>query len=194
MSTLPIRVVKVGGSLFGFVQFVPAWRNWLAEQPPAANVMIAGGGQLADVIREADAAWQLGDEASHWLCVDVLGVSARLLATLLPESLWEATWEGLLQRLAICDGRQPIVFCPVQFLRDVEACLPPEPLPHSWIATSDSIAARIARALPAAELVLLKSADPPKLAADQPSYVDGYFVNASQGLNHVRMVNLRRFA
>ena len=86
MSGLPIRVVKVGGSLFGFTEFVQAWNGWLAEQPPAVNVLIAGGGKLADVIREADAAWGLGEEAAHWLCVDVMGVSARLLATLLPKS------------------------------------------------------------------------------------------------------------
>ena len=65
MSGLPIRVVKVGGSLFGFAGFVAALNEWLAEQPPAVNVLIAGGGKLADVIREADAAWGLGDEAAQ---------------------------------------------------------------------------------------------------------------------------------
>ena len=161
MSGLPIRVVKVGGSLFGFGGFVAAFHGWLAEQPPAVNVVIAGGGKLADVIREADAAWGLGDEAAHWLCVDVMGVSARLLATLLPDCRWEDAWDGLLPLLGVGDGRQPIIFSPVQFLREVETDLPPRPLPHSWSVTSDSIAARIAQVLPAGELVLLKSADPP---------------------------------
>ena len=145
MSGLPIRVVKVGGSLFGFAGFVAALNEWLAEQPPAVNVLIAGGGKLADVIREADAAWGLGDEAAHWLCVHVMGVSARLLAALLAESRWEAAWDDLLELLPASDGRQPIVFCPVRFLREIEASLPPRPLPHSWSVTSDSIAARIAQ-------------------------------------------------
>lgn len=194
MSGLPIRVVKVGGSLFGFAGFVAALNGWLAEQTPAVNVLIAGGGKLADVIREADAAWGLGDEAAHWLCVDVMGVSARLLATLLAESRWESAWDDLLPWLAASDGCQPIVFCPVQFLREIEAALPPPPLPHSWSATSDSIAARIAQALSADELVLLKSADPPAQAACGPPYVDEHFAAAAQGLNRVRFVNLRRFA
>jgi aspartokinase-like uncharacterized kinase len=193
MSGLPIRVVKVGGSLFGFAGFVAALNEWLAEQPPAVNVLIAGGGKLADVIREADAAWGLGDEAAHWLCVHVMGVSARLLAALLAESRWEAAWDDLLELLPASDGRQPIVFCPVRFLREIEASLPPRPLPHSWSVTSDSIAARIAQVLSAEELVLLKSTDPPDQAADRPPCVDDHFAVAAQGLNHVQFVNLRRF-
>lgn len=194
MSGLPIRVVKVGGSLFGFGGFVAAFHGWLAEQPPAFNVVIAGGGKLADVIREADAAWGLGDEAAHWLCVDVMGVSARLLATLMPDCRWEDAWDSLLPQLGAGDGRQAIVFSPVQFLRELEADLPPRPLPHNWSVTSDSIAARIAQVLPADELVLLKSADPPGDAATRPPYVDECFSMAAQGLNLVRFVNLRRFA
>ncbi len=194
MSGLAVRVIKVGGSLFGFGGFVAAFHGWLAEQPPAVSVVIAGGGKLADVIREADAVWGLGDEAAHWLCVDVMGVSARLLAMLLPDCRWEDAWNGLLPLLGAGDGRQPIVFSPVQFLREIEAGLPPRPLPHSWNVTSDSIAARIAQVLSASELVLLKSADPPGDAAPRPPYVDEHFTTAAQGLNRVRFVNLRRFA
>jgi aspartokinase-like uncharacterized kinase len=194
MSELPVRVVKVGGSLFGFAGFVPAWRGWLAEQPPAVNVLIAGGGKLADVIREADAAWGLGEEASHWLCVDVMGLSARLLAAVLPEARWEDRWEGLLRLLADGEGGQAIIFSPVQFLRQIEASLPPRPLPHNWSVTSDSIAARIAQVLSATELVLLKSADPPDQAKDRPPYVDDHFAAAAKGLLRVRFVNLRRYA
>jgi len=123
-----------------------------------------------------------------------MGVSARLLATLMPDCRWETAWDGLLPLLGAGDGRQSIVFSPVQFLREVETDLPPRPLPHSWSVTSDSIAARIAQVLPAGELVLLKSADPPGDAATRPPYVDEYFATAAQGLNRVRFVNLRRFA
>lgn len=194
MSALPVRVVKVGGSLFGWAEFVSAWRGWLAEQPPAVNVLIAGGGKLADVIREADAAWGLGEEASHWLCVELLDVSARLLAAVLPEARREDSWDGLLRLLSDGDGHQPIVLSPGQFLVEVEAGLPPQPLPHRWSVTSDSIAARIAQVLSAAELVVLKSADPPGPFAHGPPYVDHHFAAVSEGLNRVRFVNLRRYA
>ena len=194
MTACPVRVVKIGGSLFRFGALVQAWDRWLTEQPPAVNVLIAGGGQLADVIREADAAWGLGDEAAHWLCVDVLAVSARLVAATLKESRLETNWDRLRQSLEASDCRQPIVFCPVQFLQQIEERFPPQPLPHRWSVTSDSIAARIAGILSADELVLLKSADPPARAANQPPYVDGYFIKAAEGLNRVRFVNLQRYA
>ncbi|MCU0874487.1 MAG: hypothetical protein MUE50_19300 [Pirellulaceae bacterium] len=192
MSAFPLRVIKVGGSLFDFAAFPKAWSRWLAEQPPAVNVLIAGGGKLADVIREADQAWGLGDEAAHWLAIDVLAASARLLAAILKDARLEHDWERLLHRVAEREVGPPIVFCPVRFLQQREARFPPHPLPHGWSVTSDSIAARIAGILDAEELVLLKSADPP--AQLQPPYVDEYFVQAAEGLTCVRSVNLRRYA
>jgi aspartokinase-like uncharacterized kinase len=147
---------------------------------------------LADVIREADEIWELGDEAAHWLAIDVLAASARLLAAVLRDARLENDWECLLQRVAERKVDPPIVFCPVRFLQQREDGYPPQALPHDWSVTSDSIAARIAGILPADELVLLKSADPP--AQVQPPYVDEYFVQAAAGLNCVRFVNLRRYA
>jgi aspartokinase-like uncharacterized kinase len=192
MSALTVRVIKVGGSLFDFEAFPQAWRRWLAEQAPAVNILIAGGGKLADVIREADQTWELGDEAAHWLAIDVLAASARLLAAVLRDARLENDWECLLQRVKEREEGPPIVFCPVRFLQQREDGYPPQALPHDWSVTSDSIAARIAGILPADELVLLKSADPP--AQVQPPYVDEYFVQAAAGLNCVRFVNLRRYA
>jgi aspartokinase-like uncharacterized kinase len=192
MTAFPLRVIKVGGSLFEFPALPQAWNRWLAEQPPAVNVLIAGGGKLADVIREADQAWRLGDEAAHWLAINVLAASARLLAAILRDVRLEPNWDYLLQLRNERELAGPIVFCPVEFLRHSEARFPPQPLPHDWSVTSDSIAARIAAILGADELVLLKSADPP--APAQPPYVDKYFEQAAAGLNCVRLVNLRRYA
>lgn len=193
MSALTVRVIKIGGSLFDFGAFPQAWSRWLAEQPLAVNVLIAGGGKLADVIREADQAWGLGDEVAHWLCIDVLTVSARLLAAILQDVHLERDWERLLQRVKNREVGPPfVVFCPVQFLQTVENRFPPQPLPHGWSVTTDSIAARIAGILDADELVLLKSADPP--AEAQPPYIDEYFERAAEGLKRVRFVNLRRYA
>jgi len=81
MTARGVRVIKVGGSLFDYAGFLPAWKRWSAEQPPAAQVLIAGGGKLADAIREADTVWGLGDETAHWLCIDTLAVSASRMAS-----------------------------------------------------------------------------------------------------------------
>lgn len=189
MSERVVRVVKVGGSLLDFAALPQAWSRWLAAQGPAVNVLIAGGGRLADVIREADRAWGLGDETAHWLAIDVLAASSRLLAAILPDACLERDWEQLCQRVQRQSAGPSIVFCPVDFLQRQEPRLPPRALPHGWHVTTDSIAARIAMILDAQELVLLKSAAAPP--RPQPPYVDEYFVQAAEGLRCVRFVNLR---
>ena len=192
MTASTVRVVKVGGSLLQFDGLVPALRRWLAAQTPAVHVLMAGGGALADAVRDADRRFALGEERAHWLCVEVLQVTARLLAALLPEMpLVKTTAE--LQCLISAGPPAAAVFCPADFLEREEPLVPGPPLPRTWSATSDSIAARLAVALGADELVLLKSADPPD-GADPAGedYVDGHFRTAARDVPAVRMVNLRK--
>ena len=186
-----VRVVKVGGSLFGFRQLAAALRRWLAEQAPATHVLVAGGGAFADAVRTADARFSLGEETSHWLCIDALRVSARLLAALLPEASWTTTLSELRSAIAADRCASPIVFCPADFMRHVEPVVDDHPLPHTWAVTSDSIAARIAEVLGARELVLLKATDPPAEAGAAGDYVDSWFPLAAENIGSVRLVNLR---
>jgi len=194
----PLRIVKVGGSLFDWPELPQALCQWLAAQSPAHNVLIAGGGALADVIRRADATHRLGEPTAHQLCVELLGVTARILQSLIAErarlmtygELLEAQYAHRLPNCLVLDART--------FLTHQELSAPGMPLPHTWDVTSDSIAARIAEVLAADELVLLKSREPPQdsslaaLAADD--YVDRYFPAAANGFRgNVRMVNLRAF-
>jgi aspartokinase-like uncharacterized kinase len=182
------RVVKLGGSLLDFDGLVPRLRAWLAAQTPLANVMLVGGGSLADAIRGAFARHPLGEEAAHWLCIRLLGVTGELVAGLLPEAVLVKRFDELLGERATT---RLAVFEPEQFLRD-EAV---DPLPHSWDVTSDSIAARVAARLDAAELVLLKSGRPAGRATLQDAadagYVDRYFPIAAAGLARIRCVDLR---
>jgi aspartokinase-like uncharacterized kinase len=192
------RVIKLGGSLLDFEGLVPRLRKWLAAQPPMPTAMLVGGGRMADAIRDAYAMHSLGEEAAHWLCIRLLGVTAELVARLLPEATFLRDFDGLLVER---DATRPVVFDPERFLRE-EASLAERscagkiaPLPHSWDVTSDSIAARLAAFLRAGELVLLKSrlpdhADTLEHAADA-GYVDRYFPTAAAGLPRVRCVNLR---
>lgn len=188
----PARVVKVGGSLFSFPRLGPALREWLAEQPPAANILLAGGGPFAEAIREADARFQLGEERSHWLCVAALELSARLLAELLPACRLVSTCAALQQEIATARPG-PLVWAPAVYLREEDQLHPEGALPHTWAVTSDSIAARVARVVGADELVLLKSADPPEGDWTQAGYVDGYFRHAARHIPRVRCVNLCRY-
>jgi aspartokinase-like uncharacterized kinase len=193
----PVRVVKVGGSLFHWPLLPRALTNWLEVQPPAANVLIAGGGALADAIRQADASFHLGDERSHARCLEVMGVTARMLAELLKD------------RAPLVSDLGSIVSAPSstswftldvrRFMLQQEPQLQGERLPHTWDATSDSIAARVAVALTADELVLLKSCDPPgdyscaQLAAS--GIIDQCFPKVAEDFRGaIRLVNLRAMA
>jgi aspartokinase-like uncharacterized kinase len=193
VSSHPVRVVKVGGSLLTFSELPRVLNDWLLIQPPTRNVLLAGGGELADVIRTMDGRFHLGEEASHWLCIDVLGVTARLLQTVLPHSHLVSSLADLRQQLASEENSCPIVFDPRDFMQADEPRLDGAALPHSWDATSDSIAARLAVGLSADELVLLKSADPPDEATPGAAYVDTCFAEVASQIPRIRIENLRRF-
>jgi aspartokinase-like uncharacterized kinase len=183
--TSPVRVVKVGGSLLRHQAEVQAkdisaiLMKWLTQQPPAINVLIAGGGEFADIIRRADATYNLGEEVAHWLCVDALSITARLLGAIMQFPVITKTEE--------LPHDRPCVFDSAPFLRSSEPFLTSTPLPHTWAVTSDSISARIAQHLAASELVLLKSC----LPLEAKGYVDDYFLVAAAKLPYIRCVNLR---
>ena len=188
-----IRVVKIGGSLFEWPELSAALRRWLFSQPSAFNILIAGGGALADVIRQADRDFSFGDERSHWLCIDALSISTRMIAALLTDYPLISIYHELRSEAAVRRSGGA-VFDPRDFLVNHESSLPGRPLPHDWTVTSDAIAARLAEILPADELVLLKSSNPPSaslVGLAERGYVDRYFPTAAASLSPPRFVNLR---
>ena len=185
---MPLRVIKLGGSLLDWPELAVQLRRWLANQPPAANVLIVGGGPLVEGLRSIDRAQRLSARASHWLAIDAMRLTARLLSELLPEaSLVDslaAIDAGGVERLLILDG--------ASLLRAEQGS--DAALPESWDVTSDSIAAHVASQLNAAELVLLKSSDAPEHstaeALARAGHVDAYFPRVASALT-ARCVNLR---
>jgi 5-(aminomethyl)-3-furanmethanol phosphate kinase len=192
----PVSVVKVGGSLLGRSELPAALNDWLANQAAAHTVLIAGGGELVNVIRTADRTHQLGETAAHWLAIAAMRVSARLLAILVPQAALVDSWNELRERVAT-PGLT--IFDVEPFMRKVEPNLPGRKLPESWDVTSDSIAARVAIALATSELVLLKSAPPTDPAATLSelaaiSYVDRFLPRLQDELPEVRCSALLRIA
>lgn len=189
--TAPLTVVKVGGSLLDWPELPRALSAWLACQPSGSSLLICGGGNLCEAVRQADQIHALDESFSHDLCLECLAVTAKLLAQLtgLPLITWREpdqppAWSGA------------AVFACQPFLRAVEPIAPGERLPRSWSATTDSIAARLAELL-AAPLVLLKSCPAPRgslaeLAA--AGFVDAHFPHAARQLASVTFVNLRDFS
>jgi 5-(aminomethyl)-3-furanmethanol phosphate kinase len=185
-----VRVIKLGGSLLDWSGLAAAWRAWHARQPPMADLIIVGGGELVESIRRFDAVHNLSDRTAHWLAIDAMSVTARMVAVLLPEARLIKQLDSFgNERLQILDVRA--------FVRqDAEG---DDALPESWDVTSDSIAARAADRIQAAELVLLKSALPESDRPTDPTmsdlaaqgYVDAFLPKCVASDIPIRYVNLR---
>jgi aspartokinase-like uncharacterized kinase len=194
MSARQIRIVKVGGSLFDLPDLGDRLRQWLSRQSPAHHVLLAGGGSLVDEVRRWHALRPLDEAAAHWMCVDLLTVSAHLLHARLPEIPLIEDDRLLCQRVG---ERDCTIFVPATWMRYGEPKLPGTPLPQTWEVTSDSIAARLAIALGAEELVMMKSRLPEKdPAGGIPAFSDAGYVDSMLGrllgeLPAVRFVSLR---
>ncbi len=192
----PIRVIKVGGSLLHWMDCIEELPRWLTSQPAMTNLLIAGGGVLADEVRDLDRKMQLSAETAHRMAVEAMAINSHLLRALLPEGRWLelSRHEGRFGSLH--DGRLWIIE-PVDFMDHVEAMAEGQSLPIGWHVTSDSIAARLAEVVNAEELVLLKSALPETTGicsrgdAATAGFVDRYFPEAAARLVHIRAVNLR---
>jgi aspartokinase-like uncharacterized kinase len=190
-----IAVVKVGGSLYDLPDLGSRLRRWLAEQCVDENVvLIPGGGPLADAIRHLDNCHGLGEETSHWLALRALTVNAHFLAALLPPSCVLGEVADL--RCAWEMGQLPILDVH-EFARGDEGCR--GCLPHSWVVTSDALAARVAVVTQARQLFLLKSTTIPAgldwVEAGRQGLVDPFFAEVLRQAPadlQVRAVNLRQ--
>ena len=132
-------IVKVGESLF------PEDAVNLSKALVGKSVMvICGGGELANLLRQYDERMDYSDTAAHKsaiLCMDILGM---LLADKIPGA--EGVHSIDQAEKAIRDGKLP-VFLPSQFLSRED------PLEHSWRVTSDSLSLYIAHQLKAKLLI-----------------------------------------
>jgi aspartokinase-like uncharacterized kinase len=162
-------VVKIGGGLLahdGTLDMVLAVIEDLARDRPL--LIVPGGGPFADAVREQDDRLGLSDDAAHWMAVLAMDQYAHLIASRLANAT--LVWDAAAIAAAVRAGRVPVLV-PSSWLRAED------PLPHSWSVTSDSIAAWIANAIGAKELLLIK---PP--GASGNDVVDPYFAAAAAHL------------
>jgi hypothetical protein len=134
----------------------------------------------------------LDDATAHWMCVDLLTVTAQLLNARLPEIAFVDDENLLRDRLGETGAT---IFSPANWLRNGEPTAPGRRLPCNWDVTSDSIAGRLSAMIKADELVLLKSSVPSganslgKLST--AGYVDAFFPELAVELPPIRAVDLR---
>ena len=140
-------VVKIGGSL----SHDPALRGWLTELAEVGGgrvVIVPGGGDFADKVRQYQAEWRFNDLAAHNMCLLAMTQYALMMQGLLPE-LVLASSEAKIRR-ALRDGRVA-VWVPTSLMRDE-----PDPM-SNWETTSDSLAAWLSTMLNAERLIVVKS-------------------------------------
>jgi aspartokinase-like uncharacterized kinase len=109
-------------------------------------LVVPGGAQFADAVREHDSRFGLGAATAHRMAILAMDQFGWLLSDLIPDAVPCADLPSA--RAAAARGSTPILL--------PSALLAADPLPASWAVTSDSIAAWVAGAAQAANLVLVK--------------------------------------
>jgi aspartokinase-like uncharacterized kinase len=188
-------VVKVGGSLFDWPALGPKLARWLNENASAESLIVPGGGVFADQVRKLDKIHRLSEETAHWAALRAMTMSAGFLTELLDEHGYDLDFSRIETVLDCTDSwsrrDRPILDAYAFLSRDD---LSAGALPHSWAVTSDSVSARLAELLDA-EIVLLKSADPPSNNIREwasAGYVDPFLPTIIERAKiSVRAVNLR---
>lgn len=150
-------LVKVGGSLLTLPDLGKRLRTMFTVIPADSVMVVVGGGAATDVVRDWDILHDIGEDASHWLAIDSMSLTARLLANILPEVVLVSDRQSAEE--CICSGRIAVLD-PRPIIEELnrEAV---RQLPVGWECTSDSIAGWIANQLGADAVVLAKSVDAP---------------------------------
>jgi aspartokinase-like uncharacterized kinase len=186
-------VVKVGGSLCDWPELGKELPRWLSENAPPETLIVAGGGPMVERVRDLYESHRIDDEGAHWLALAAMNVTADLLIKLLADKRLVRVASAQDCVASWARGEWPTLDA-ILFAQHDDCN--PSALPHSWDATSDSVAARLAELL-AADLVLLKSADPPPgdfAAWSAAGYVDAHCpLIVSRAKLTVRAVNLRNY-
>ena len=160
-STLPLQVIKIGGSLLTNTtdrSVIENVEQWLALQSDSINVVIVGGGHAVDHLRRWQRQFHLTTRQAHINAVQVMSLNTSRLARSGCISSVISNWK-VLTNFFQSENTNPttIMFDCLSFVRDVEPTLVGTALATDWSCTSDSIAARIAQLLGADRLTLLKS-------------------------------------
>jgi 5-(aminomethyl)-3-furanmethanol phosphate kinase len=201
MSRCRICIAKIGGSLLSTVDLQPRLRKWLrremATQQDTHYLLIAGGGKLVDAVRDIDRASQIDSAVAHWICVELMDITARLLGAMLPDVTVVERFQQVEERV---DHPGVTIFCPSDFLRQIEPQQPGTRLAADWSVTSDAIAGRLAVVLAADEVVLVKSVAPPATKLETLSqrlvelaalgYVDQFLIKLARELVSLRFAVL----
>ena len=148
---MDITLVKVGGSLALYSEKLRSLCAKLSEVSKKHKmVVLPGGGEFADAVRNLDERFNLSSAVSHRMAILGMDQYGLLLSDLLPHSIALNRLENVPTTLIL--GKLP-VFLPSNFLFSANQ------LENSWEVTSDTIAVYIAGQLHACTVVLVTDVD-----------------------------------
>jgi aspartokinase-like uncharacterized kinase len=158
-------VVKVGGGLSAAPGALDAVGAALAAAGRRRRIVVVpGGGPFAEAVREFGRRERLSDDAAHWMAILGMDQYAHVLAERI-EGAVRVDEPGAIGTAIGAAG--VAILAPYRWMRAADV------LPHSWRATSDSVAAFVAGALDAERLVLVK----PVGGSPGPEMVDPCFAS-----------------
>ena len=147
-AATPLVVVKVGGGLSAHPGALDSVCAALAAAGRSRRFLVVpGGGPFADAVRAFDERHGLSADAAHWMAILAMDQYAHVLAARIAGARIVDEPEAV---AATANTPGVAVLAPYRWLRAADV------LPHTWAATSDSVAAFVAGALDAACLVLIK--------------------------------------
>ncbi len=143
-------IVKLGGSLSQSDALIKCLNSLEQNYQGRAVVIVPGGGGFADQVRLAQQRWQFDDKTAHSMAILAMQQMALLIKGLKSDFSIARSVTDIRRQL----HRQKIVIWSPDIV-ELECAA----IQASWDITSDSLAAWLAKALSATELILVKSAN-----------------------------------
>lgn len=147
-------VIKIGGSLAASA-LLPRWLQAI-EKIPGQPIAVPGGGPFADAVRAAQMDIGFDDLTAHHMALLAMEQYGLVLAAMAPRLVMAATPAAIRRAWRL---NQIPIWAPSHMLASTT------PVPPTWDATSDTLAAWLAHELGATKLLLVKSTDLPAGAA-----------------------------
>jgi aspartokinase-like uncharacterized kinase len=157
-AEVPLLVVKVGGGLSALPGALDAVCRAVSDLGRTRRIVVVpGGGPFADAVRTFEALHRLSADAAHWMAILAMDQYAHVLAERIAGARMVEEPGGIDEAI----GQAGVaVLAPSRWMRAADV------LPHTWQATSDSVAAFVAGALDAERLILVKPAPESETTVD----------------------------
>lgn len=140
-------IVKIGGSVLSDTDRLKQLLGVVANAESRVGV-VPGGGPFANAVREAYHRFGIDQSCAHDMAVLAVSQTGLLFQALSPGL---RVCEDREELACVFAGRKNAIVLPRAFLRDAGD------LPRDWTATSDTLAAVLARDLGARRIVFVKS-------------------------------------